>query len=77
MTEPVELIITFTMAKMFREVMSKTHARMNWMMIFVILSWKKQNNCQCGVSAAGVAVDDEDGKGWRTGAVKISKIDTF
>ena len=39
---------------------------MNWMMTFVILSWKKQNNCHCGVSAAGVAVDDEEGNGWYT-----------
>ena len=51
--------------------------RMNWMMTFVTLSWKKQNNCHCGVSAARVAVDDEDGKGWWTGAVEIYKINTF
>ena len=40
MTEPVELIITFLMAKMLREVRSKTHARINWMMTFMTLSWK-------------------------------------
>ena len=77
MTEPVELIITFTLAKMLREVRSKTHAKNELDDDFRNTFLKKQNNCHCGVSAARVAVDEEDGKGWWTGAVEIYKINTF